>query len=865
MKKTKWNFKKINKNETIKNNDLPLDKDILSILHSRNIFTKQEIIEFLNPSLDNLGAHQSLKDLDKAVDIITKAMEKNKNIWIYGDYDVDGITSTSLLYLAFKKLGYDNINYYIPIRNEGYGLNKNAIDQIKNSGGELIITVDCGITSFEEIDYANSLKIPVIITDHHELLNKKFPAAAAVINPKRDDNEFSFKSLAGVGTAFMLVLGLFEEKGIKDEAFAFLDLVAIGTVADIVPLLQENRIFVKFGLEKLLKTEILGLKYLCSLIFDPDKKEFTTYDVGFILAPVFNAAGRLKDAKMVVKLLTTENRREIEIISKELISKNNERKVLQEKIISQVEENIQKNSLNDNYVIIDYSTEYHHGVIGIVASKIIDLYYKPTIIMEVKEDEEIAVASARSIEGFNLIDALQSMPELFVKFGGHAGAAGFTIPMKNIELFIKKINEYAKKKLDENDLVKLINIDKEIPIQKISYEFYQIIDLLKPFGFGNPNPTFATKNIILENIKHIGQNKNHLMFDIKKNGFISRNAVWFGAGDNFKNLNQNIFYDLAFKLKVEDYMGKSYTKIYVDDIKNSELKNDRYSYFYSLYNTVFPLKSIFYTNIDLDNELLLTPKLDFEQISLFQGNKFVGRLDYNVSNLLTQLMKFYNLNFKIQIENIQKTDNHNTVNILIKKNYDFLSYSYNDKRLFIDIKNFLIGNLEYDSFTKLILSTFFKDEKNLIIPNDKTYNFKNSFLTYAIYFMKKEDKISQIVTNSKNSLFSDPFLKHYYDINKEYKEGYPFTVFFNSIPETDVLERNIIISNEYQNDSYEKISFEFQLPENIIIKTPKEIMKLENEKNILFEFIPIKEKLKLKKLIENGDKIYSDKSIYDLL
>lgn len=865
MKNTKWNFKKINKNEIIKNNDLPLDKDILSILHSRNISTKQEIIEFLNPSLDNLGDYQSLKDLNKAVDIISKAMEKNKNIWIYGDYDVDGITSTSLMYLAFKKLGYNNVNYYIPIRNEGYGLNKNAIDQIKNSGGDLIITVDCGITSFEEIDYANSLKLPVIITDHHELLNKKFPAASAVINPKRDDNEFSFKYLAGVGTAFMLVLGLFEKNGIKDEAFSFLDLVAIGTVADIVPLVQENRIFVKFGLEKLLNTDISGLKYLCSLIFDPDKKEFTTYDIGFILAPVFNAAGRLKDAKMVVKLLTTENRREIEIISKELISKNNERKVLQEKIISQVEENIQKNSLNENYVIIDYSTEYHHGVIGIVASKIIDLYYKPTIIMEVKEDEEIAVASARSIEGFNLIEALQSMPELFVKFGGHAGAAGFTIPVKNIELFIKKINEYAKKKLDENDLVKLINIDKEIPIQKISYEFYQIIDLLKPFGFGNPNPTFATKNIILENIKHIGQNKNHLMFDIKKNGFISRNAVWFGAGDNFKNLNQNIFYDLAFKLKVEDYMNKSYTKIYVDDIKNSELKNDRYSYFYSLYNTAFPLKSIFYTSIDLDNDVLLTPKLDFEQISLFQGNKFVGRLDYNVSNLLSQLMKFYNFNFKIQIENIQKTDNHNIVNILIKKNYDFLSYSYNDKRLFIDIKNFLIGNLEYDSFTKLILSSFFKDEKNLIIPNDKTYNFKNSFLTCAVYFMKKEDMKSQIVTNSKSNLFSDPFLKHYFDINKEYKEGYPFTVFFNSIPKNPVLERNIIISNEYEYESYEKISFEFHLPENIVIKTPKEIMKLENEKNILFEFIPVKEKLKLKKLIEDGEKVYSDKSIYDLL
>lgn len=864
MKNTKWNFKKVNNAEIAKNNELPLDKDILSILYSRNISNKKDIIEFLNPSLSNIQDHHLLKDLKKSVDIIFDAMKNKKNIWIYGDYDVDGITSTSLLYLVFQKLGYNNINYYIPIRDEGYGLNKNAIEQIKNSGGDLIITVDCGITSFEEIDFANSLKLPVIITDHHEI-NKKLPKASAVINPKREDNEFSFKYLAGVGVAFLLAAGLFEEAGQKDEVYSLLDLTAIGTVADIVPLVQENRIFVKFGLEQLLHTEIPGLKYLCSLIFDPSKKEYTTYDVGFILAPVFNAAGRLKDAKMVVKLLTTDNKREIEIISKELISKNNERKVLQEKIIADVEENIQKNSLNDNYVIVDYSPEYHHGVIGIVASKIIDTYYKPTVIMEVKEDEDVAVASARSIEGFNLIEALQTMPELFLKFGGHAGAAGFTIPVKNIKSFIKKINDYAKKKLDENDFVKLINIDKEIPIQKVSYEFYQIIDLLKPFGFGNPNPTFAVKNIILENIKHIGQNKNHLMFNIKKNGFTSRNAVWFGAGSNFKDLNQNIFYDLAFKLKVEDYMDKSYTKVYVDDIKNSELNDDRYSYFYSLYHTVFPLKSIFYTNIELEPDIPLTPKMDFEQISLFQGNKFVGRLDYNVSNLLTQLMKFYNYTFKIQIEDIQKTDIHYTVDILIKKNYDFLSYAYNEKRLFIDIKNFILGNMEYDSFTKTVLASFFKGEKNLIIPNDKTYNFKNAFLTFGIYFMKKNNLKSQIVTSSKSMQFSDLFLKHYFDINKEYKEGYPFTVFFNSAPESEINERNIIISDDYENENYEKIDFSFVIPENVVLKTPKEIMKLENEKNIFFEFIPVKEKLKIKKLLENGEKIYSDKSIYEIL
>ena len=486
MRNTKWNIKNIPKDKDIKINNIPVDKDILKILFSRGIKSPGEIRDFLNPKLENLQNPNKLYDVEKSVKIIREAIRKNKNIWIYGDYDVDGITSTAVLYLALKELGAENVSYYIPIRDEGYGLNNDALKKIKDSGGELVITVDCGITAFEEIKFANSINLPVIITDHHNLQGKKVPEALAVINPKRIENEYTFESLAGVGTVFMLVLSLFESYGKKEEAFEYLDLVSIGTIADIVPLLSENRILTRFGLEKLPFTKNRGLAFLLYKLFNSGEKkgnnpksEYSTYDVGFIIAPVFNAAGRLKDAKMVVKLLTSDNNREIEIIVKELINKNFERKELQSRIVEMIEKNIEKNKINEDFVIIDYSPEYHHGIIGIAASKIVDTYYKPVIIMEVKEDEGIAVGSCRSIEGFNILNALQSMPELFVKFGGHAGAAGFTIPIKNIELFKRKINEYAKKILKDDDFIKIINIDKQIPMQKMSYEFFKTIPVLE--------------------------------------------------------------------------------------------------------------------------------------------------------------------------------------------------------------------------------------------------------------------------------------------------------------------------------------------------------------------------------------------------
>ena len=890
MRNTTWKIKTSNQNKSIMLNNFPIDQDILKILHSRGIVSKKDIINFLDPSLDNIQSSNLLSDMKKSVDLIIECINNGKNIWIYGDYDVDGITSTSILYLALKDLGAEFLNYYIPIRDEGYGLNNTALKTIKNSGADLLITVDCGITSFKEIEFAKSIGLDVIITDHHDIQSDKIPNAYSIINPKRTDNAFTFNALAGVGVAFMLILNLYEKLKTKEEAYVYLDLVAIGTIADIVPLVKENRIFAKHGLEKLLYSENKGLRFLITKLFETAKLEFTTYDVGFVIAPVFNAAGRLKDAKMVVKLLTSDNDREIEVISKELINKNFERRELQTTLVELVEANIQKNNLNDNLVIVDASSEYHHGIIGIIASKVVDAHYKPAIIMEIKEDEGVAVASCRSIENFNIIKALQSMPELFKKCGGRAGAAGFTIPIKNIELFTKKINEFARHKMKSDDFVKTIHIDKHVAIHKISYEFCKSIELLKPFGFGNPNPTFQTKNVAIENVKFIGESKNHLMFDLKQNGFSSRNAVWFAAGEFFTDLTENIFYDIVYKLKVEPYQDKFYTKVYIDDVKKSELKNDTFFFLNSLYSTSFPMESVFYTNLDIDPNNKISTKFEFDQFSLFQGSKFIGKLDYNVSNLLFLINKYYGWNFHIVVKDIVPTGNTNIVKINIMRESEFESYDYTDKRLFINIKKFLIGTMEYDSYTKLLLSSFFKENHNLFIISkdyEKEFNlsfsYENFILTLGIYYYKSKCKKSQIVTKKKG--FKS--INNYFDINTEYQNDYDLTIFFGNVNDIKLGDIEVVdgqrfvfiqdfTSNENPkelidklgiSDSLKEINYSFSIPENIIFLNSKNRNEIVDESRVFLKYLPLDDKIRIKALLDEktDDPIFADSSIWQIL
>ncbi|MGL5701846.1 MAG: single-stranded-DNA-specific exonuclease RecJ, partial [Cetobacterium sp.] len=342
MRNTKW----IYKSEEFKKRNTLIDKDIEQILYNRGVVSEEEINFFIDGTLENLMNPSELAGVDTGVKRILEAKSKNESIWIYGDYDVDGITSTSLCYLALKEIGLD-VKYYIPLRDEGYGLNKEALSYIKGEGGNLVITVDCGISSIAEVDHCNSLGMDIIITDHHEI-NNEFPSAYAVINPKRTDNKTDYKYLAGVGTAFMLLLALYKELGKKNDIYKYLDIVAIGTIADIVPLKGENRLLVKRGLELLKSSKWQGLNMLMKRLYEnPMEKKFDTYDVGFIIAPIFNAAGRLEDAKMAVELFVSDSHIVCDNLIYDLINKNSERKEIQEDILKKAIEKIEEKRLDE--------------------------------------------------------------------------------------------------------------------------------------------------------------------------------------------------------------------------------------------------------------------------------------------------------------------------------------------------------------------------------------------------------------------------------------------------------------------------------------------------------------------------------------
>lgn len=872
MQNTKWKLKNIASG----NINLPIDKDILSILAGRSIIKKQDIIDFINPDLKKLTEPNKLYDMQKAVKRLITAIKNDEKICIYGDYDVDGITSTSILYIGLKNLGAQYVDYYIPVRDEGYGLNNEALKSIKDKNNDIIITVDCGITSYNEIEYANKLGLTTIITDHHTLLKPEVPNAYAVINPKRLENTYGFDGLAGVGTAFMLLLQLYSEYGKKEEAFDFLDLVAIGTIADIVPLINQNRIIVKFGLERLKNTKNLGLKKLCEKLFIDKGKdyEYTTGDVGFSISPVFNAAGRLQDAKMVVKLLISNNEREIDVIIDELILKNNQRKSIQNSIFEESKNNLEKKQ--NDYILIDSNKNYHHGVIGIVASKIVDTYYKPAIIMEEKPEEGIAVASCRSIPNFNITKALQFCEKHLIKYGGHSGAAGFTIKIENIKAFSKDINTYAKEVLKQEDFYKLIEIDKIIPIQKISYEFYKTLELLKPFGFGNPTPVFLTKNVLIENAKLIGENKNHLSFDISQKGYSNRAAVWFSNADKLDEINNNLFYDIVYKINVNQYKGKFYTKVMIDDAKVSLLKEDKFSYLNSLYETSFPMKSIFYTNQEIDINTKIHLNFDYARISVYNNRTYISRLDAGISRLLIQTKDFYNFKFKAKIEKITTFENTNAVEIIIKRDYDFESYHKNDMNLFKKIKMELIQDLEYSTLTKKALSLLFRENKSILISNKNIKcNIKINesthiplILTFGMYHMKKFNSKALFLT--KNSLFTNnAYIKHYFDFKLSKNNSYNYLIidkntYFEDIDLSNIKKLIIFDNKNTDIKDIESIKHEIYVPENIQMLSNKAVGDIDIN-NVFVSSLPNSEKLKIIEKIKNDEIIYADNSIIDIL
>lgn len=590
------------------------------ILFNRGIKNKEEITKFLNPSYNDFYDPFLLNDMEIATKRILRAIELDEKIWIYGDYDVDGVTSTSLLVNFFSQIGI-KVKYYIPNRHtEGYGLNKSAIDYIKEKKGDLIITVDCGITSINEAKYAKEIGIDMIITDHHTP-SENLPEATAIINPNRADSTYPFKKLAGVGVAFKLVQAVSTQFKIDVDYLSLLPIVAIGTVADIVELMDENRLIVKKGLELIKETSNLGIKSLTH-VTGLKEKNVTAGHIGFVIGPRINAAGRMESAEVGVELFTsTDYKRALEI-STQLDEENKNRQMVEADILEQAEKIIEKNDMAGNNIIVLESKGWHSGVIGIVSSRITEKYHRPSVLISIDE-EGIGKASARSIGPLNIYNALKKCEDLFLGFGGHSQAAGLSIESKNIDLFKERINQIVEDMLEPEDFIREITVDSIVDVEDISIDTVTELDKLSPFGMGNSSPVFLFEDAIVKDIRAVGKDKTHLKLGIIYKG-IEIDSIGFNLGHLAYNIENTDIINIVGSLDINEYMNKKNVQIVIRDIIiNSNEKED--------------LENIYFENI---NKNILTGFKKYNDEINFNNN--TNKIDYLYEKILeSKKIKIY--------------------------------------------------------------------------------------------------------------------------------------------------------------------------------------------------------------------------------
>ncbi len=568
MLQKNWLLKEFDKNRVVEiSKEFNISPLASIILYNRGIKESSEIQKFLHCDLKNLHDPYLLKDMDKAVKRIKDALDKKEKITIYGDYDVDGITSIAILYKHLTSMGFE-VDYYIPDRiQEGYGVNREALDKIKENGTGVVITVDTGITAVEETEYAKSIGMDIIITDHHEC-KETIPEAFAAIDPKRKDCKYPFKNLAGVGVAFKLIQALDENSSVETLMSKYADLVCLGTVADISPLVDENRIIVTKGLEKFKNTENIGLRALLDVSIT-NNKAITTSSIGYIIAPRINASGRLGCASRSVEMFLTQDKDKAYELANNLCEENVIRQQTEQRMFAEALEYIEKNpQIKDDQVLVIPHENWHHGIVGIVSSKITEKFYRPSILFAIDGDE--AKGSGRSVSGFNLFEALENSSDILEKFGGHELAAGLSIKTENIEKFRAAINSQKLGKIDEQSLIPTVSVDAVIKPTYITMETVDEINRLQPFGVDNPLPVFAVRNIKIHKISTMSEGKHLRMTLLKDNKFFD--AVGFGMGEYFNHLKEGDFVEVAFGLDINDYKGFKNVQLILKDIKLVDVK-----------------------------------------------------------------------------------------------------------------------------------------------------------------------------------------------------------------------------------------------------------------------------------------------------
>ena len=534
------------------------------ILLNRSFEEKDSIDIFLHPKIDNLYDPFLMNDMQIAVDTIVEACNNKEKITIYGDYDVDGITSVAVLKMFFADMGVE-AEHYLPSRlEEGYGLNNNALDKIAANGTKLLITVDCGISAYEEVEYAKSLGMKVIVTDHHEC-PAVLPDAIAVIDAKRPDSTYPFSSLAGVGATFKLIQAISYKLELDRKRYLkYIDIVALGTIADIVPLVDENRIIVNFGLILMKQTRNIGLQALIRVSGYESGDALNSTSVSFGLAPRINASGRMGKADLALELLLEKDIDKAYKIALELSETNKERQDVEKSIIDEALNIIERDKLYEKDIIVVYNKNWHHGVIGIVASKITELYYKPSILISVEDG--VGKGSGRSVEGFDLHEALNNCTDLLLKFGGHEMAIGLSIAEENLEKFAEKVEQIAKEK-GTKDLQATVKVDAEVSAEDISYQTLEEIELLKPFGEANPAPVFAYKNVKVEGVRLLS-NEKHLKLTLK-DGMHVFDAIAFNMGNKKYSIKIGDKVDVLHSIELNKFNGVEKIQLNIKDIKKS--------------------------------------------------------------------------------------------------------------------------------------------------------------------------------------------------------------------------------------------------------------------------------------------------------
>ena len=561
----RWTLKPKPSTEKVKTlaNELKVHDLIATLLIQRGIETFEQARKFFRPSLDDLHNPYLMKDMDKAVTRIETAIVNGENILVFGDYDVDGTTAVSLV-SSYLKSYYPNVATYIPDRyDEGYGISYKGIDYAEDNGISLIIALDCGIKSIDHIAYANEKNIDFIICDHHRPGNE-LPNAVAILDPKREDCSYPYDELCGCGVGFKLIQALAENnKQTIDDLLIYLDLVATAIAADIVPMTGENRILAKFGLEVINTNPRPGIK---ALIQNVKKKVLTITDVVFIIAPRINAAGRIKHGNAAVSLLTEYDLVQAEQFASEIEQYNSDRKDLDKQITIEALAQIEDNKEKEGFTTVVYQENWHKGVIGIVASRLIETYYRPTIVFT-KSGDKLA-ASARSVKDFDIYNALEACAEHLEQFGGHMYAAGMTIKEENYSAFKKAFEKVVSETIHPDLLIPEISIDAEINLTDINEKLVRLVNQFEPFGPQNMTPTFVTKNVVDTGYaKTLGQKEEHLKLFVKQNNSEGFGAIGFGIGDKLEMTKKHKPIVICYCIDQNEFNGTVSLQLRLKDIK----------------------------------------------------------------------------------------------------------------------------------------------------------------------------------------------------------------------------------------------------------------------------------------------------------